>query len=462
MKIHFHGAAGDVTGAAFQLTTERASVLVDCGLYQGSRQTVAQNRKIPKLARRHVDAVVLSHAHLDHIGRLPLLTKAGYDGPDLRHAATFDLAALILRDSPSACRTATRAREPAPTRAGLQPKLEPPCYDGKDVGACGNLHRPVAYDRRPRSRPASVPDGRRGPHPRLGQRRNDGRGGRPQADGRRLLRRPGPRGAPLLRPHAVRARRHVFMESTYGDRDHRSLEETAIEGREDRREGDRGEAKILVPAFAIGRTQLLLYLLAGAFQRKTLPPFPVFIDSPMAIEATKLYRKHAELFDEEALAMHKSGELRDNLDTVQFCPTANDSRASQRRQGPVPDHGRGRHVHRRTHPAPLSLQPGPAGDTRCCSSAIQSHGSLGRMLVDGRSRHDLRRDDPGPGSVHTFGGLSGHAGQSDLLHWFGSLAPSRPHVFLTHGEDRGRSRSRSMIAGTLQDQCRLPRAGRND
>src|SRR5262249_53570350 len=126
----------------------------------------------------------------------------------------------------------------------------------------------------------------------------------------------------------------VFMESTYGDRDHKLLQQTAIEAREVVRRAVEAKGKILVPSFAIGRTQLLLYLLAGAFKRKTLPKFPIFVDSPMAIEATKLYGKHAELFDEEALAMKKSGDLRTNLDTVQFSQTAADSRALNDVAGP--------------------------------------------------------------------------------------------------------------------------------
>ena len=106
------------------------------------------------------------------------------------------------------------------------------------------------------------------------------------------------------------------MESTYGDRNHKSLEATAIEGRKVIAEAIAANGKILVPAFAIGRTQLLLYLLAGAFKRKTLTPFPIYIDSPMAIEATQVYRRHVELFDEEALAMQKSGELQTHLRTA--------------------------------------------------------------------------------------------------------------------------------------------------
>src|SRR5262245_33671701 len=145
----------------------------------------------------------------------------------------------------------------------------------------------------------------------------------------------GPRGAPLHRdPTPFKHADYVFMESTYGDRDHASLEKTAIETREVVKKAVESGGKILVPTFAVGRTQLLLYLLAGAFHRKTLPVFPIFIDSPMAIEATELYRKHTELFDDEALAMQRSGELREQLESAKFCPTANDSRALNETKGP--------------------------------------------------------------------------------------------------------------------------------
>src|SRR5262249_28053868 len=138
----------------------------------------------------------------------------------------------------------------------------------------------------------------------------------------------GPRGSPLHRdPVPFKHADIVFMESTYGDRDHRSLNETAIETRQVVKKAVEAGRQIPVPRFAVGRTQLLMYLLAGAFQRGTLPAFPIYIDSPMAIEATKIYGKHTELYDDEALAMHASGDLRENLGTVQFSQTAEDSRA---------------------------------------------------------------------------------------------------------------------------------------
>jgi metallo-beta-lactamase family protein len=202
----------------------------------------------------------------------------------------------------------------------------------------------------------------------------------------------------------------------------------------------------------VGRTQLLLYLLAGAFQRGTLPPFPIYVDSPMAIEATKLYAKHTELYDDEALAMHKSGELRENLETAQYCPTAEDSRALNHLSGPcliMAGAGMctgGRILHHFRHN--LS-RPG----TTVLFVGYQGPGSLGRLLVDGKKAVTIFGEKiPVRASVHTMGGLSGHAGQTDLLRWFDSFAASRPRVFLTHGEDKGRK----TLGKIIEERYQLP------
>jgi metallo-beta-lactamase family protein len=241
------------------------------------------------------------------------------------------------------------------------------------------------------------------------------------------------------------------MESTYGDRDHASLEKTAIETREIVRKAVEEGGKILVPTFAVGRTQLLLYLLAGAFHRHTLPQFPIFIDSPMAIEATDLYKKHTELFDEEALAMQRSGELRDSLESVHFTPTANESRALNEVKGAcmimagagMCTGGRILHHFRYNLARP---------STTVLIVGYQGHGSLGRLLVDKKpSVRIFGETIPVRASVHTFGGLSGHAGQSDLVRWMESIAPSKPRVFLTHGEARGRD----PLKRILEDRYKL-------
>jgi metallo-beta-lactamase family protein len=270
----------------------------------------------------------------------------------------------------------------------------------------------------------------------------------------------GPRGAPLHRdPTPFNHADVVFMESTYGDRDHRSLAETAVATREVVKKAIDSGGKILVPVFAVGRTQLLLYLLAGAFQRGTLSPFPIFIDSPMAIEATRLYAKHAELFDEEALAMQRSGELRANLDKVQTCPTASDSKAlNDFRGGCMIMAGAGMCTGGRIlHHFKYNLgRP----ETTVIFVGYQSQGSLGRLLVDGNKTVSVFGERiPVRASIHTFGGLSGHAGQTDLLNWFDSLSASRPQVFLTHGEERGRKPLGSLIESRYQLPVKYPRLG---
>jgi metallo-beta-lactamase family protein len=262
----------------------------------------------------------------------------------------------------------------------------------------------------------------------------------------------GPRGAPLHRDYVPFQRADfVFMESTYGDRDHRSLEDTAVETSEVIKKAVQAAGKILVPVFAVGRTQLLLYLLAGAFKCGTLPSFPIYIDSPMAIQATKLYAKHAELFDDEALAMQKSGELRTQLDTAKFSQSADDSRALNDISGPcliMAGAGMctgGRILHHLRHN--LSR---PATTVLFCG--YQGHGSLGRMIVDGKKVVTIFGEKiPVRASVHTFGGLSGHAGQTDLLRWLECVAASGPRVFLTHGEERGRK----PLGKLIKERCKL-------
>ncbi len=432
------------------MKTASANVLIDCGLFQGARKLENYNRLPTRDLLKNLDAVALTHAHLDHTGRLPLLTRAGYEGPIYATPATIDLAGLVLRDS-AHLQQADVERENRRRQRQGKPLIEP-LYTAEDTKKLRPLARPLAYDRPTEVAPGAVLRAVEAGH-MLGSASfemtvEEGGVKRVVVFSGDL----GPYGAPLHRnPTPFRHADIVFMESTYGDRDHKPLRETAVETREVLAKAVASGGKILVPVFAIGRTQLLLYLLAGAFKQKTLPRFPVFIDSPMAIEATKLYRKHAELFDEEALAMHKSGELRTNLETAQFSQTADDSRALNDVAGPcliMAGAGMctgGRILHHFRHnlsrPATTVLIVG-----------YQSHGSLGRQLVDGKKFVTIFGERiPVRASVHTFGGLSGHAGQTDLLNWIGTLAPARPRVILTHGEDR----ARKTLGGLLKERFGL-------
>jgi metallo-beta-lactamase family protein len=451
MQITIHGAGGgEVTGSAYLVQTAGGNVLVDFGLFQGAKKVENYNRLPRQDMVKKLDAVVLTHAHLDHTGRLPLLTRAGYQGPIYATPATIDLTGLILRDSAHLQQADLERQNRRRMREG-KPLLEP-LYTAEDTKKLRPLTRPLEYDRPAEVAPGimvrAVEAGHMLGSTSLELTIHEGNKKGVVVFSGDL----GPRGAPLHRdPTPFKHADMVFMESTYGDRDHKPLQQTAIETREVVRKAIEAKGKILVPVFAIGRTQLLLYLLAGAFKRKTLPKFPIFVDSPMAIEATKLYGKHNELFDEEALAMQKSGELRTNLETVQFSQTADDSRALNDVAGPcliMAGAGMctgGRILHHFRHN--LSRP-----NTTVLIVGYQGYGSLGRMLVDGKESVTIFGEKiPVRASVHTFGGLSGHAGQTDLLRWFETLAPCRPRVILTHGEDRGRK----PLGRIIQDRYRL-------
>jgi metallo-beta-lactamase family protein len=457
MRITMHGAAGgEVTGSAHLLQTDRANVLIDCGMFQGSRAIENHNRLPQRGPLTRLDAVVLTHAHLDHTGRLPLLARLGYRGPVFATPATIELTDLVLRDS---ARLQKEDAKRLSRRLGPgSPRLEP-LYAERDVTQVRRLLRPLRYGESAAVAPGITVRAFESGHV-LGavslELTVEEAGKRKVVIFSGDL---GRRGAPLHRdPTHFTAADLVFVETTYGDRDHPSLQETAVAAREAVRETVERGGRVLVPVFAIGRTQILLYLLAGAFQRKTLRPFPIFIDSPMATEVTMLYRKHRDLFDEEAAALAQSGELSSNLRTVKTCPKPADSRALATRPGPflvmagsgMCTGGRILH-HLQNHlgdPSTLVLMAG-----------YQSRGSLGRRILEGaKSVRIMGREVPVKARAHTFSGLSGHAGQTDLMAWIGSLAPSRPRVILTHGEDGPRRALRDLIGARLGLQAEMPGA----
>jgi metallo-beta-lactamase family protein len=437
MNIRFLGAAGDVTGSAYQVITKDASILVDCGFFQGRKQESAKNRRKRQIEGNALDAVVLTHGHLDHIGRLPLLTRNGYRGPVYATKPTLDLATLILKDSHSIQKQDLKRENQKRARQKLPP-LEP-LFEEADVRQLKPLVSPVKYNQRftvARGIEARLVDAGHVIGSSSVELTVTENGHKKVVVFSGDL---GPRGAPLLNdPVPFHEADAVIMESTYGDRKHRSLHDTAIEGREIIARAIQNKAKILVPIFAIGRTQLLLYLLGGAFKKKTLPPFPIYLDSPMAIAATSIYQRNNELFDEEGLQMVQSGELRRSLTTTRTCVKPGESRALNSVKGPcliMAGSGMctgGRIMHHLRHNLPIP-------ETAVLIVGFQSPGTLGRKLVDGaKSLMMFGEEVPVRASIHTMGGFSAHADQNGLLDWYGVMAPSRPRTIVTHGEDRAR------------------------
>jgi metallo-beta-lactamase family protein len=458
MKIHFLGAAGDVTGSAYQVVTNQASILVDCGFFQGRKEETAKNRRTKQIAGGKLDAVVLTHCHLDHVGRLPLLTREGYTGPVYATRPTLEIARLVLKDSVMLQKQDLKRQNKKRAQSKLPP-LEP-LFEEADVRKLKPLCAAVKYNQRFTVAPgieARLVDAGHVIGSSSVELTVTENGHKKVIVFSGDL---GPRGAPLLNdPVPFKEADVVIMESTYGDRNHRSMHDTAIEGREIIAKAVENKAKVLVPVFAVGRTQLLLYLLAGAFKRKTLPQIPIYLDSPMAIEATKVYGRNSELFDDEALDMVGSGELRKNLSSARACPKPGDSRALNDVKGPsliMAGSGMctgGRIMHHLRHNLPIP-------ETAVLIVGFQSHGTLGRKLVDGaKSVRIFGEEIPVRASIHTMGGFSAHADQKGLLEWFGAVAPCRPRTIITHGEDRAREAFSTLIQSEFKLKSERPALG---
>jgi metallo-beta-lactamase family protein len=262
----------------------------------------------------------------------------------------------------------------------------------------------------------------------------------------------GPRTAPILKEfEPFKQADLVFLEATYGGHDHRPFTETVDEFVRIVKETVEQRGKILVPTFAVGRAQLLTGLLAWMFRRKKVRPFPIFLDSPMAIEATNIYTRHRELFDEAMTKFVAESPLRADLKLMKLCVSAEDSMKINDVAGPclimagagMCNAGRILHHLKRNLWKP---------DTHVLIVGYQSHGSLGRRLVEGEKLVSIHGEKVAvKAQVHTLGGFSAHAGQTDLLTWFSAIAPSRPRVILTHGENKPREE----LAKKIQQQFKL-------
>jgi len=455
MDITFFGAAGEVTGSAYRIVTSKARILIDAGMFQGSKKQNKKNRPKEQGKIGHLDAVLVTHAHLDHTGRLPLLVRSGYRGPFYCTEPTLDLAELVLQDSARIQASDTRRQNRKRERAG-RPLIEP-LYTPEDVEKTLSLFQPVEfdmfYDVAPGISARWVVAGHL-----LGsasiELKIEGEGGTKRVIFSGDI---GPKNKPLVRDAELLSQADVvIMESTYGDRDHKSFVDSNEEAMELIRQTVKREGKILIPSFALGRTQELLYGLAGAFHSGRLPRFPVFVDSPMANKATVIYTEHHDRFDEEAQAMMQSGILRREMSHVVASNDSSESKALNDKAGPlmiIAGSGMctgGRILHHLRHNLWRS-------ETAVIFVGYQGWGTLGRRIVEGAERVKIFGDPVIVNAqVATINGFSGHAWQSELVQWYNSLAASQPRLVLTHGEDRSRSALATLLEDRYGVQAMLP------
>lgn len=441
MRIEFWGAAGDVTGSMHVVQVGGKRLLLDCGLYQGRRQVALdRNRRLPFPASS-IDAVILSHAHIDHSGNLPTLVRQGYRGKIHATPATRDLAGYMLMDSAKIQEGDVAHLNRRRARMGEAP-IEP-LYGSEHAELTLTL-----FDDVPLGHSFEPIQGVKAHFKNAGHMLGsaivvldiDENGG-----SRRLVFSGdlGAHGIPILKdPDVVSGANLLIMESTYGDRDHEPTQETIERLKEIVLRTHEEKGRLLIPAFAVGRTQEIVYRLNLLAESRQLPPIDVFIDSPLAINVTDVFRLHPECYDAEMAESRKREADRDPLSFshLHYVREAASSKRLNGRPGPmvvIAASGMcesGRILH---HLANHLGNP----KTTVLFAGFQAEHTLGRKLLEGKNPvMILGEEHPVRARIERLEGCSAHAGRSDLIAWADKAREQGEldRVFLVHGEEPAR------------------------
>lgn len=437
MKIKFCGAAQSVTGSCHLIQFEGGNVLVDCGMRQGADAKALANGDFP-FDPKEITALLVTHAHIDHTGLVPLLTKRGFKGPIFSTSATEKLCGIMLADSAHIQMQDAEEQSRKNLRAG-KPPVEP-LYTLEDAEQAHRQFQAVPYGEKAEvcagvqvrftdvghllgSAAIEVWVTEQGKTAHLAFSGDIGRDDRPIIND----------------PESVEGGDYLILESTYGDRNHTATtdEEKEAQFAAVLKDGIARGGNIVIPAFAVGRTQELLYYIKRMLLEKTVPGLervPVFLDSPLGIKATQIYEScTAEYYDEEARAMFKEGELFD-FPTLNYSQTAEDSKRINTLKGcniiisssGMCDAGRIRHhLKHNLYRA----------DSTIVFTGFQAIGTLGRMLVDGVKKVKMFGEQIiVNANIVQVEGFSGHAGKDELLTWVKEIPQKPSRIFLVHGE----------------------------
>jgi metallo-beta-lactamase family protein len=442
MKLTFWGAAQVVTGSMHQLVVGDKCYLLDCGEYQGRRKEAEdRNRNFP-FPCKDVFAVMLSHAHIDHSGNLPLLVKNGFHGPIYASPATADLCRPMLEDAASlqehdaAFLTKRNMRRKSLNVPGIQTDaVIQPLYTTQDAEATFPLFRPVEMHTPTQAGPGVLYQSFEAGHifgstTMLLELESGGKKVRLGYTGD--LGRPG---LPIIRdPEPLPPADYLIMESTYGNRVHEPIQSVSEKLAEIVNRTYKRGGKLIVPAFAVGRTQQIVLLLHELTQANAIPTFPIFVDSPLAVNVTEVFRKHPELYDEEARAfLAKHGDPF-GFHLLTYVRDVDQSKALNDLPGPfmvISASGMcegGRVLHH------LKNNIGDPRNT-ILLAGYQAEYTLGRKIEEGWKEVPIF-GEPMPlcAEVQKLDALSGHADREEMLAWMKPLVSGLKKVFLVHGE----------------------------
>lgn len=452
--VQFLGAAGTVTGSMHLVTANGRRVLLDCGLFQGLKELRQRNWRDFPFDPKTIDAVVISHAHIDHTGALPLLVRRGYRGPIFCTRATVDLLGVLLPDSAHLQEEdAERANRrgytkhapalPLYTAADAQQALSQlqaaPLY-GQTFPVAGDIV--VTYRHAGHILGAATVDVKLGTGPRIVFSGDLGRYDRPI----------------LPDPDPVTEADVLLVESTYGDRVHPPGTDDEL-ATVVKATGDRGGV-LVVPAFVVDRTQELLWMLHHLEGAGRIPQVPVYVDSPSATDVTEIYLKHPEDLDEEFLGELKSGQTPLNPARCTFVRTVEESKRLNDLRGPaiiVSASGMatgGRILHHLAH-----RLPDPKATVLLVG--FQALGTRGRSLQDGaKALHMFGEDVPVRARVETIHGLSAHADQNEMLRWLGGFSRPPRTTYLVHGEPQAAKALGDLISSRLKWTSQVAQDGK--
>ena len=459
MKLTFWGAARTVTGSMHHVEAAGRRFLLDCGMYQGRRAEAFDRNSHFPFPAESIDFVILSHAHIDHSGNLPTLVKNGFRAPIYTTPATLDLCLAMLADS---AYLQEKDAEFCNRRREVRRKI------GRDDSECAPLYSPEdAANTYPLFQPVAMGD-EKSPAEGLKYRTYDAghmlgsTAIELQADGVRLafsgdVGRPG---LPIIRdPEKLDPVDYLIMESTYGDRFHKKLEHVSERLAEIvNRTAGRG-GKIIVPSFAVGRTQQLVLLLHELMDADKIPSIPIFVDSPLAVNATEVFRKHPECYDEETRKYLTNGSDPFGFRRLTYVREATESRKLNDLHGPfmviaasgMCEAGRILHHLRNNISDPRNT---------VLITGFQAQYTLGRKILEGQSEVpifgepvELRAE------VVSLDELSGHADQRELIEWMRPIAHGLKKVFLVHGEPQSGAALAEVIKKEYGIETLMPARG---